>query len=404
MKLSTTLLAAALTALPAAAQFQVATAGTQTSSTPTGRPDQVLLVNPSAQGAYGDIQSAVDAAPEGALILVKPGFYVDVAIDGKSLRIESVDPGTVQLFGSLSIRSIGPRQEVRVEGFLMDEGFEILDCEGEVSLVRCTAINDGVLVPPPPGVHFGNYPDCGIGLSRHNVINSAAVTLVDCMLAGRDGIRYPVCDGSPGEHALVVEDSRVTLYGGELIGGDGSDAPGCHGAYAGAGGDGVLARGTKSRVIACNLSGHGGAGGLDLEFYYNNGCLGELTRAQGGAIVEECSSDYVTFHIDSLVDTATIPSYTITGPPGADIFLMAGSRRGWREFTASEGVLHIGGPLTVFPLGTLSTSGTLTRPFPAPSPAWIDGYASLELQVYALVGGEDRYSEPRSLQVVRPNW
>ncbi|MFT5731896.1 MAG: hypothetical protein ACJAZN_002766 [Planctomycetota bacterium] len=82
-------------------------------------------------------------------------------------------------------------------------------------------LHNSVLIGPPPNVGFTSYPNCGIGLSRHEIRSSQAVSFVDCMLWGRDGLQPGFCDGVPGEHALVVEDSRVTLYGSDLHGGDG---------------------------------------------------------------------------------------------------------------------------------------------------------------------------------------
>ncbi len=395
-------LAFSLLSIPAFGQFQASRVGPQGPISPAPRTDRVLVVDPAGAGDYLTIQAAVDAAPEGALVLVKPGTYAGVQIDGKGLRLESEMPGAASLEGMLRVLSLSAAQEAYVGGFSLGEGLDVTGCMGDVSLVGCVSIHNEVLVPPPAGVHFGNYPDCGVGLSRHVITSSAGVSLVDCALTGRNGIRYPVCDGSPGEHALIVEDSRVTVYGGTLIGGNGSDAPGCHGAYAGAGGDAVLARGATSRVLTCGGIREGGTGGRDLELNWSHGCPGVEFRSFDGAVGEECAIDHVTFEIAPLVQTGALPSYEITGPPGADVFIMMSPRRSWREFPASEGVLHLGSGLQLIPLGVLPPSGQLSRPFPSPVPAWHRAYASIELQVYARVGALERYSEPRSLVVTSP--
>ncbi len=76
--------------------------------------------------------------------------------------------------------------------------------------------------------------------------------------------------------------------------------------------------------------------------------------------------------------------------------------RGWREFVASEGLLHVGAGFATFPLGVIPATGSLTRPILTPLSAWARAYAGVELQVVARVAGQDRYSEPRTLQSVFP--
>ncbi|MEM1449737.1 MAG: hypothetical protein AAF957_07305 [Planctomycetota bacterium] len=392
----------ALLTVPALGQTRVSQLPAQSPTPPTARPDRTLLVDASGLGDFDDLPAAVAAAQSGALLQVAPGSYSGATVTGKSLRIEATFAGTARLTSLLEIVGIPAQHEVTLGGLFFEEGFLVDGCVGEVSLASCTAINDGVVVPPPPGVHFSQYPDCGIGLSRHVIQGSAAVSLVDCSLAGRDGEFYPFCDGSPGEHGLIVDDSRVAVYGGTYVGGHGSDAVGCHGAFAGAGGDGILARFAGSRVHHCNVSGAGGTGGIDMESGFHNGCPGLLFRDFGTEGFFECAPDHVTLEIESLVMPGALPTYTITGPPGANIFLMAAPRRNWREFAASEGILHLGAGLMSVPLGQMPASGTLSRPFPAPRPAWRLAYASIELQVYARVAGQDRYSEPRTLQTVHP--
>lgn len=366
----------------------------------TPRGDVVIHVDASGQGDFTRLVDAIAAAPDGALLLVAPGAYDGATISARSLKIQAESPADAEVTSRLYVDSIGATQEVHIGGLRFIEGFEVRDSAGEVDFSACSTLNDGITVDPPPGVHFTNYPDCGIGLSRQTIVNSDAVTLVDCVFEGRDGTRFAVCDGSPGEHGVLAIDSRVTIYGGTLVGGDGSDAPGCHGAYAGAGGDGVLGRGADTRVILCDVAATGGTGGLDLELNWSHGCQGIASRAQDGALVESCPADHVTFEIVPAAAAGTAPSYTITGPAGADVWLMFSRSRGWREFPSDAGVLHMGGPFQFVSLGTLPASGSLTRPFPAPRPAWLGAYANVEIQAYALVNGADRYSEPRTLRVL----
>ncbi|MFT5734225.1 MAG: pectin methylesterase-like acyl-CoA thioesterase, partial [Planctomycetota bacterium] len=68
-------LAFSLLSIPAFGQFQASRVGPQGPFSPAPRTDRVLVVDPAGAGDYLTIQAAVDAAPEGALVLVKPGTY-----------------------------------------------------------------------------------------------------------------------------------------------------------------------------------------------------------------------------------------------------------------------------------------------------------------------------------------
>jgi hypothetical protein len=395
------LLGAALCLPAARAQVTVTPIAGQSPAAARPMPGQVLVVDAAGQGDFTDLPEAVAAAPSRALLLVKPGMYQGTTISGQGLRVEGEVPGSVLVTSALLVTGISADQEVSLGGLVLEAGFEVSSCSGQVSMTGCTAPHNGGLVPPPPGLPFTSYPQCGIGQGRNRIVASAAVSLVECTFEGRNGMPIP-CDGSPGEHALVVEHSRVAIYGGSFVGGDGADAYGCHGAYAGAGGNGIHARGAATRIRVCDASLVGGTGGRDFEMNVQNGCPGQPYSAIGNVIVEFCSPDHVTLDIEPLVQVGSLRSYTITGPPGASVFLMVAPTRGWREFSASEGVLHMGAGFATFSLGTLPASGMLSRPFPTPMPAWVRGYASVELQAYARIAGQDRYSEPRSLQAVFP--
>jgi len=72
-------------------------------------------------------------------------------------------------------------------------------------------------------------------------------------------------------------------------------------------------------------------------------------------------------------------------------------------FPAESGLLHLAAPTQVVALGMMPSSGLLQRPLPIPAPVWNAGHRWLEVQVYASIGGVDRYSEPRRIVVVDPS-
>ena len=363
----------------------------------TRRSDVVFVVDAGGQGDFTSLADAVDAAPDGALLLVTPGQYAGATISSKSLRIHGEPARGAQITSPLVVESIGPAQEVHVSGLAFLSGFQFRDSAGELDLSACTALDDGTVAPGDPNSQpFGN---CGAGLSRQLIENCDAVTVLDCEFEGREGLGS--CDGSPGEHGLLVRSSRVTVYGGRLAGGRGGTGVCGHHSYPGAGGDGVVARGGDSLVYLCNVAAQGSPGGVDPNGVISDGCDGEGSRTFGGAVISTCASDSLSIELPPLVLVGTTPSYTISGPAGASVYLLIARKRAWREFPATAGLLHLGGAFQTVYLGLMPASGEITRPFPAPRPAWQGGYARLEIQAYALVGGADRYSEPRTLRVIQ---
>ncbi|MEM8709551.1 MAG: hypothetical protein AAGG01_01250, partial [Planctomycetota bacterium] len=108
---------------------------------------------------------------------------------------------------------------------------------------------------------------------------------------------------------------------------------------------------------------------------------------------------HVALDINGLARPGAPVMYTLSAPAGSEIYLMLAPRRAWREFIPAEGLLHLSSQLQLVPLGVMDAGGTLTRPFLAATPGWALGYTSIELQAFARVNGQDRYSEPRTLQV-----
>jgi hypothetical protein len=66
---------------------------------------------------YVDVQAAVLAAPDGSVLLVRPGSYAPVTIDGKGVTVLADSSFTIQ--GSLQILNTQPQQRVLVRGFVI---------------------------------------------------------------------------------------------------------------------------------------------------------------------------------------------------------------------------------------------------------------------------------------------
>jgi len=409
--LALTFPALALASLGGVAFAQSAPIGAQAPSRMAVRVDApVLVVDQAGSGHYLGIDQALQSAQEDTLILVRSGTYAaPLQIDTQGITLQADEGATVEVQQRLTIRQIDPGRSVVISGLTLMGGLTIEDCAGNIRVDRCTAPEPIQPVGPPPGTSYWEWSNCGIGLSAHTIRNSDAVTLVDSVFHGARGLAF-TWDGSPGHHALMVESSTVALYGCFLFGGDGADAtsPGHFPVTAGAGGDGLRVLGAGSTVRTCDLSAIGGMGGTftpggNGSFGVTLGCDGIPVRTDAGSTAEACPVDDLTFTIAPIARGGTFPMYTIEAPAGTAVFLMIASEQDWRAFGPESGILHLAAPTMVVPLGTMPSGGVLTRPFPARAARYALGHVRTELQVFATIGGVDRYSDPRTLVVVDPS-
>ena len=85
---------------------------------PVALAQNVLVVDPSgANGAFLVPQTAVDAAADGDLILIKSGDYQSVAIVGKGLTM-AADSGALVIFENrISVKNLPASSQVVLDGF-----------------------------------------------------------------------------------------------------------------------------------------------------------------------------------------------------------------------------------------------------------------------------------------------
>lgn len=199
---------------------------------------------------YPTIQAAIDAAPEGALIITGKAPFAGFVIDGKSVSLASVDEtfgSTVQ--GTVTIRNLGAAQRVLLDNYRVvaqndatQPAVSIENCAGDV---RIQASLLSGFQSTTPGA------DGGPALE---VLASTRVTLVDVDVTGGEGQDLCTGTGGNGGDAIVCVQSRLALYRVTANSGDAGD-----GNVGGKGGDG--GRSTGSLCIAYDSHVSGGRGG-----------------------------------------------------------------------------------------------------------------------------------------------
>src|SRR5437016_2892190 len=75
-------------------------------SAASARAGNVLIVDSSGSGQYTDIQSAVDAAQEGDVVLVRTGTYFTFLVSNKELAVVGDAGANVQIVGAIRVHDL----------------------------------------------------------------------------------------------------------------------------------------------------------------------------------------------------------------------------------------------------------------------------------------------------------
>ena len=219
------------------------------------RAGTVWVVQGRAAGRYGSIQSAIDAAGDGGVMIVGGGTYAPFVIDGRSVVLYASPGGDVRIAGSIDVRNVAANQAVFIAG-LSSTGVETVDgsspglrlanSAGHVRFQDC-AFQGGAGTPDAPH-------DCsglGRGSAGASVDGSARVAFTRCTLVGGASGSEDLntaCIAFDGADGLLSNQSVVCLHQCVCTGGAGGSAgssPGEGGRGASATGDGFFASGTS---------------------------------------------------------------------------------------------------------------------------------------------------------------
>jgi len=263
-----------------------------------------LTVDDDGPADFVVLQNAVDAAVEGDLILVRPGEYGFVVLDGKSLTLQADGPpGSVIVYSTLfspsfapalEVKNLAPDQSVVVRGFeLTNFGLDgnehvagVTSSLGAVILEECT-------IQSTTGDAFRIEDSASVSLVR---------TTIDAGTSYYDSFQpaYLMRTG------LRAVDSSVYLYDCDVRGSYGPDGMQTFFGYYLPGTGGAAARLTGTTMFASGCSFEGGRGGSGTDFQCDEGKDG------GDGIV----------HLQSLVrllDTTVVPGTAGVATPGCGL-------------------------------------------------------------------------------------
>jgi len=205
----------------------------------------VLVLEDQQAGAFLDLQQAIDAAPEGATLVLGEGDLGAFHISGKSLTLVRVASSTAVIRGSSSISGLAKDQSVVLRGLVLrGENSEVQagrallieDSRGAVRLEDCD-LAGGAGLPDTSGEDHGSG---GAGLVLDGARN---VAISNTWIEGGAGASEGSFFGTGGEggHAVLAIGSRVSLQSTTCLAGDG----GTSGTQGGDGGSGYSMQGTS---------------------------------------------------------------------------------------------------------------------------------------------------------------
>jgi hypothetical protein len=273
-----------------------------------------VFVVTQGSGPFQTIQSAVDAASSGDVVLLKSGNYSGFTLS-KGLTVAADDPSLTSVSGTVLVQGVAAPESAVLVGLRISSGtatdvLHVLANAGAVRFQHCVFTGrDGTAIS-------GNCnPNCfgENGGPSARVDGSPSVSFHACAFAGGNGKSIGVGFGIVGDRggtggtALESATSSVALYDCALTGGRGGNAD----FMAGPGGNGCSA--SSGFVFAAKCTFAGGQGGIGEDFYTAGGTGGdgiEIATAQVEALADNFIAGPAGFG-----STAGVSGQAVVGTP-----------------------------------------------------------------------------------------
>lgn len=362
----------------------------------------VRIVDLSGQGDHTTIQTAVDAAIDGDVILVRGGSYASFTVDNRALSIFADADAVVQVAGTLGVVNLALGKTLVVSGIKVtgtsalpapSVALVLTNNAGALRFQACTFTGGKGLSISGAGGGGTTYPNAAHGAV---LTNNPNVAFVACTLRGGDAWQDPTgcyeCHGGMGGTGVLAQTSAVALYDSLCQGGAGSETgelggnggAGYHAldwggfasrttfkggkggnawdfiyAQGGNGGHGLWVESGAGFHLLADVC-VGGFGGISYLFPNLNGASGDPIHGSG--LVDQLPSPARVFSATTLADTGGTIELTVYGQPGDQVFLPGSMRTIFKYKPAVSGVWLIPYPalISIDPLGVIPGSGVLT--------------------------------------------
>jgi hypothetical protein len=384
--------------------------------------DTIVVSSDGAPGSdYTNIQSAINAAQPGDLILIHPGSYTPFTLF-KPLTLLASAPG-VEVSGTSFVLHIQAGKVAALAGLEL-VGLELAQCPGTIVLDSITGMRK-LRASQCNDVRLLRAEVVGLSTSPAIEVNYSNLEVIQSELTGGTGFHSftlwcsfcpNICEpGGPGSPGALVESSgvRAIFALGDSTGGIGGtshtdELSGCTG---GPGGAGIWGRAGAFLLLlgdGAATTSRGGDGGSGADFQGSGGTGLVLTDTgtqarhsgvsfqggvPGGASVSVGTGATLTaaMPVDpSLGLSSPVPSpggnvrYVVHGAPGDEVALLLGMAP---RLIPLPGILveQLTDERRLVQMGTIGATGNVTVMFPLPLPAGMAFYAQARIRR----GGEE---------------
>ena len=196
-------------------------------------------------GGFPTIQSAVDAASDGDIVLIASGSYDGFVVDGVGITVVADVGALVEIDDPVRVRNLSAGQQAALRGLTIG-GFSfaepetvalrVSNCLGSVRVIDCDV--DGKNGLPLVGCSAPPEPDAWPAVRVKGCVDVAFVRVSLVGGGGADLFDFENCDGKPyvagdAGDGIEVIDARVAIHDSTVRGGRGGHAWG----VGGTGGD-----------------------------------------------------------------------------------------------------------------------------------------------------------------------
>ena len=366
----------------------------------------VLIVEDEPGAEYPTIQSAVNDAEEGDLLLVKVGEYPGFTVTNKSLTIVADEGHAVTVTGRIRIRNLSSEKRVSLIGLDsatsigMPKGNLYADNnKGSVRALNSTFIGsfgDGPFTDA--GVHLtgnsdvafsnceitgglgdsGNGYDAGPGGSGILSRGSYSALYNSTVSGGVGGSgNFGYGSGGNGGHALDVDSGLSFASGSELIGGKGGFTDDFLPVSSGDGGDAIFTT-MNSRIRLLDTTQVGGKAGATT-------CCtipgSDGLPFGGNGMLVDFGFDSRSIQMPVPVRDGTTQQLQLSGNPGDLAFLFLSDTSRFTALSAYSGVQLVNADLILYQ-GIIPASGKRTKTIQLN--ALTDGMSSLQIQAQSI--------------------
>lgn len=411
---------------------------------PTLSAQSVLTVDDDGPADFADVQSAINVAASGDVVLVHPGDYPPFSINGKGLVVHRATSVAPSFEGPVRVLNVPASESVTLRGLVVNYSanpftpepvLQVADCDGNVWIEEVN-LHEVLTLPGFVGLAGSQVTNCasvafarcelraitdflGVGavvLNGLRVIDST-VALFECMVRGGTGPSEVQIPGSAGggEPGLLVDSSSVFLSGCSLFGGsgnDGNDFITCQDCSGGDAAPAVRVEGESSSVEAVSSTltaglagGPDGPGGFCSGVICTRGERATPTVVLGGTFQSEPSATPRSLVSDSPIRDGETIVETYSGEPGdlvVAVFSLGQSPAVFLPDVVGPG--FIANPAFFLTIGVLGASGQAT--FQLVNSGILDpGFSGIPLfkqAVHADAGGDLWIGSPSVLLLLNP--